>query len=105
MRRRLERALQIDDERMIDAFQDGLLRFDVIYLLEANDLALLQALERQRQFMLGLVTVLDEAHTTEGTRAESRDEVEIVQEIVAALLSLGPGLCIFRRVVCGSYSE
>ena len=105
VRRRLERALQVDDERMIDALQNSLLRFDVVDLLEADDLALLEALESQRQLVLGLVTVLDEAHTTEGTRAESRDEVEIVQEIVAALLSLGPGLSIFRRVVCGSYSE
>ena len=48
----LEVSEQVNDERMADARQDGLLGFDVLDLLQSNDLTLLQHLQREMHRLL-----------------------------------------------------
>ena len=103
MSRRLESTLQVDDERVVDALQDGLLGLHVLDLLKADDLTLLQTLQGKRLFGLGLVPMLHQSDASESTGAQGRNEVEVVEEVFSGLGTFCPRDTVFRSVHRGCY--
>ena len=58
----------------------------MLYLLESDDFVLLEALESKRQGFSRVISVLHKSHTTKGSSSKSRDEVEIIQIVLASPL-------------------
>jgi hypothetical protein len=70
----MERAVQVDNERMVNALQDQLLGNHVVHLLQTNDRRLLQDLHGvvlTRRFMRA------EPYAAEATSPERLPEVEV----------------------------
>ena len=88
---RLEGALEVHDEGVVDRLEDLLLRLHVLYLLQPDDLALLQALQSQWLRLRRLALVLHQPYSAEGACAEGREELEVVEEELALVLASESG--------------
>ena len=99
MRRGLEVALEIHDERMINNGEYFLLTLHVIDLFQFYDGTFLQAFESQWISIVAITAVLDQSDSTEGTCSQGRQDMEVIKEKLASFLSLGSILDLFLRLV------
>lgn len=104
MRRWLEGSLQVDDEGVVDPFENVLLTLHMFNLLKLYYLTFLQAFQSQRKGLCRIISMLNKTNSTKSTSSKSRDKVEIIQIEVTIFLSLSSSNGIFRSVICGCFS-
>ena len=75
---RLKCAFKVYNEGVINPLEDWFLTLNMFYLFQSNYFTFLQAFQSQRERLFRVVSMLYKPDSTEGTRPQRRDEVEVI---------------------------